>query len=237
MPFENDRFWGKGFTEWRQISRGLPRFPGHYQPRIPSDLGFYDLTSTSVLHQQVEMAKAAGIHGFGFYYYRFDSLRVLEKPLEALLASPDIDMPFMLIWANENWTRTWDGMSGQMLLRQSYDRNDETELLADLARHFTDRRYIRIKDRPLFVIYQPRHVPDGRATFARWRALEKRVRLEPLFSWPRPSVPKTRRHSGLTGHGFPPHKLTSYSGRPVPDAFSPAFTSRVVSMTMLSPRR
>jgi hypothetical protein len=229
---ENDKFWGKGFTEWRQISRGLPRFPGHYQPRIPSDLGFYDLTSTSVLRQQVEMAKAAGIHGFGFYYYRFDGLRVLEKPLEGLLASPDIDMPFMLVWANENWTRTWDGMSGQMLLRQSYAREDETELLADLVRHFSDRRYIRIGDRPLFVIYQPRHVPDARATFARWRERWRdEFGLEPLFFMAQTFGSEDPTAFGLDGAmEFPPHKLTSnLPGRPVPDAYSPAFTGRVVS--------
>jgi hypothetical protein len=229
---ENDTFWGKGFTEWRQIARGLPRFPGHYQPRIPRDLGFYDLGDTSVLRRQVELAKGAGIHGFGFYYYRFDGLRVLEKPIENLLASSDIAMPFMLIWANENWTRTWDGMNGEMLLTQTYSLKEETATLADLARHFADARYIRLGDRPLFVIYQPRHVPDARTTFARWRARwRNEFGVDPAFFMAQTFGSEDPRMFGLDGAmEFPPHKLTSgLPGRKVSESFHPAFAGRVLS--------
>lgn len=228
---ENDRFWGRGFTEWRQIVRGLPRFPGHYQPRIPGDLGFYDLTDDSVLRRQVEMAKAAGIHGFGFYYYWFDGHRVLERPVERFLASPDIDMPFMAIWANENWTRTWDGMNGEVLLRQSYDERHETRLLADLARHFADPRYIRIAGRPFFVIYQPRHVPDAHDTFARWRARwRSEFGQDPVIFMAQTFGVEDPREFGLDGAlEFPPHKLTNnFQGRPAPDAFSAGFSGRVI---------
>ena len=165
---ENDQFWGKGFTEWRQLPRGVSRFPGHYQPRIPRDLGFYDLNNLDVLRAQADLAKAAGIHAFGFYYYWFNRRRVLAKPLELLLAS-DLDMPFMIIWANENWTRTWDGSESEILLQQDYDLQDEDSLLQDLARHFQDHRYFCIDGRPLFVIYNPKSIPDNVATIARWR--------------------------------------------------------------------
>ncbi len=228
---ENDAFWGKGFTEWRQTARGLPRFPGHYQPRISSDLGFYDLTDRSVMRRQVEMARAAGIHGFGFYYYWFDGRRILDGPVESFLASPDIDMPFMAIWANENWTRTWDGMNGEILLRQSYDPKDEAALLADLARHFADPRYIRLAGRPFFVIYQPRHVPDARQTFARWRAhWQSEFGLEPVIFMAQTFGVEDPREFGLDGAiEFPPHKLTNlFPGREVPDAFSPGFAGRVI---------
>ncbi|HJP67424.1 MAG TPA: glycoside hydrolase family 99-like domain-containing protein, partial [Sphingomicrobium sp.] len=114
---ENDKFWGKGFTEWRQMPRGLPRYPGHYQPRIPRDLGFYDLLESDALQRQVALAKSTGVNAFAYYYYWFNTKRVLDRPLEALLES-DVEMPFLLIWANENWTRTWDGAETSVLLRQ-----------------------------------------------------------------------------------------------------------------------
>lgn len=228
---ENDTFWGKGFTEWRQIARALPRFPGHYQPRIPSDLGFYDLTDVNVMRRQAALAKSAGIHGFAFYYYWFDGHRVLERPVESFLAAPDIDMPFMVIWANENWTRTWDGMNSEILLRQSYDPKDEPALLADLARHFKDPRHIRLGGRPLFVIYQPKHVPDARQTFERWRACWKRdFGLEPVIFMAQTFGLEDPLEFGLDGAiEFPPHNLQKlYPGRTVSDAFSPEFKGHAI---------
>lgn len=229
---ENDAFWGKGFTEWRQVARGLPRFPGHYQPRLPGDLGFYDLTDVAVMRRQVEMAKAAGIHGFGFYYYRFDDRRVLERPIEDFLKAPDITMPFMLIWANENWTRTWDGQTGELLLVQSYDEAAETALLADIARHFADPRYIRIGGRPFFAIYQPRHVPNAPQTFARWRRRWKdEFGVEPLIFMAQTFGAEDPIAFGLDGAmEFPPHKLTrGLPERKVADAFQSGFAARVLS--------
>jgi hypothetical protein len=229
---ENDAFWGKGFTEWRQVARGLPRFPGHYQPRLPSDLGFYDLTDIAVMRRQVEMAQAAGIHGFGFYYYRFDDRRVLERPIENFLGASDIAMPFMLIWANENWTRTWDGQTGDLLLVQSYAEAAETALLADIARHFADPRYIRIGGRPFFVIYQPRHVPNAPQTFARWRRRWKdEFGVEPLIFMAQTFGAEDPTPFGLDGAmEFPPHKLSrGLPEREVADAFQSGFAARVLS--------
>ena len=125
---ENDRWWGTGFTEWTNVARAVPRFVGHYQPRIPRDLGHYRLEGTSVLAQQIAMAQGAGIHGFVFYFYWFNGKRLLDAPLEAFLADPALAMPFCLMWANENWTRRWDGSEQEVLLSQDYRDEDEPAL-------------------------------------------------------------------------------------------------------------
>jgi hypothetical protein len=119
-PIElNDEAWGAGFTEWRNVARGMPRFEGHYQPRIPRDLGFYDLRSPEALTDQIKLAQSAGLKGFAFYYYNFDGDRVLDLPVE-LFMELDHDFGFFLIWANENWTRTWDGQDRQVIKGQEY---------------------------------------------------------------------------------------------------------------------
>jgi glycosyltransferase involved in cell wall biosynthesis len=166
---ENDAWWGAGFTEWRNVVRGAPRFAGHYQPRIPRDLGFYDLTHPDVMRRQIELAKAAGLRGFCFYFYWFDGRRLLDKPVDAFLADASLDIPFCIMWANENWTRRWDGFESDVLMAQSYADQDEGRLLDEFHRHFSDSRYIRVEGRPLLLIYRPGLVPNAAETFQRWR--------------------------------------------------------------------
>lgn len=227
---ENDQFWGKGFTEWRQLPRGVSRFPGHYQPRIPRDLGFYDLNDVEVLRRQSDQAKAAGVGAFAYYYYWFNTQRVLEKPLDMLIES-DVDMPFLLIWANENWTRTWDGSESEVLLRQDYREEDEDALIADLARHLLDRRYVRLNGRPLLIIYNPKHIPDAPETLARWREqFRLRHQIEPLIFMAQTFGELDPTLYGLDGAiEFPPHKLSNtLPGRPTPDAYGSDFVGRVI---------
>ena len=121
--------------------------------------------------KQVGLARAAGLSGFAFYYYWFDGKRLLEQPLEAFLANPTIDFPFCLAWANENWTRRWDGEEREILVEQVYDETREGELVDDLQRHFADQRYIRVDGRPLLVAYRADIIPDAGAAVARWRTL------------------------------------------------------------------
>ncbi|WP_323011165.1 glycoside hydrolase family 99-like domain-containing protein [Paracoccus sp. (in: a-proteobacteria)] len=226
----NDRYWGKGFTEWRQLARALPRFPGHYQPRIPRDLGFYDLNDESVLQRQVELAKGAGVEAFCYYYYWFNGERVMERPLDQLMAS-DIDMPFMIMWANENWTKTWDGLDQEVLLRQDYRDEDEDALLADLARHFADPRYVTLDGRPLFFLYNPRHLPNTAETIERWREkLRENHGVDPLMFMAQAFDTTDPRPFGLDGAiEFPPHKLaTPHPGRLTPDAYSKTYSGRVI---------
>ncbi|NND90198.1 MAG: glycosyltransferase [Granulosicoccus sp.] len=165
---ENDAWWGTGFTEWRNVARGTPRFQGHYQPRIPRDLGFYDLNSVDVLKAQSALARAAGISGFCFYYYWFNGRRLMEKPLD-LFAAHDIDQEFCIMWANENWTRRWDGRDDDVLIAQEYREQDEDAFIADTAKYMAHSRYIRIDGRPLFILYRPSLLPDAPGTIERWR--------------------------------------------------------------------
>lgn len=228
---ENDEFWGAGFTEWRQLPRALSRFPGHYQPRIPRDLGFYDLTSEEVIRKQVDMALASGISAFGFYYYWFNGRRVLYKPLD-IFAELKPDLKFVLIWANENWTRAWDGSEANVLLRQDYREEDEEGLLKDLASYFSRENYLRIDGRPLFFIYNPGAIPETRKTILRWRAgLSVHYGIDPLFFMCQTFGQENPYDFGFDGAmEFPPHKLSNLlPGRPTPDAYSPQFTGRVIA--------
>lgn len=204
---ENDEWWGKGFTEWTNLPRGLPRCRGHYQPRIPRDLGFYDLTTPGAMRRQVELARRSGVHGFCFYYYWFNRKRMLEKPLEQFVRDDGLDFPFCLMWANENWTRRWDGKEHEILLRQDYSPEDDESLIADLAEHFRHPRYIKLGGRPLFIIYRPDHVPDARERIQIWRDLWRRKHgIEPLFFMAQTFKKYDPAEFGLDGAvEFPPH--------------------------------
>lgn len=166
---DNDRWWGRGFTEWRNVAKARPLFRGHRQPRIPGELGFYDLRLPAVREAQAELAREHGIHGFCYYHYWFHGRRLLEGPVDEILASKRPDFPFCLCWANESWSRTWLGDDRQMLLEQTYSPEDDRAHARWLVRAFADPRYIRVNNRPVFVIYRPTHLPDARACLARIR--------------------------------------------------------------------
>lgn len=151
---ENNAWWGEGFTEWTNVVKGRPRFPGHYQPHLPTDLGYYDLRLPETRNAQAALAKKYGIYGFCYYHYWFNGRRVLEAPVDGILELGEPDFPFMLCWANENWTRNWDGSFDKVLLEQKYSKEDFIAHARHLVRYFKDDRYIRIDGRPVFAIYK-----------------------------------------------------------------------------------
>jgi hypothetical protein len=177
---ENDRWWGPGFTEWRNVARARPLFPGHYQPHVPGELGYYDLRLPEVRAAQAELARSHGIAGFVYYHYWFHGTRLLERPFEEVLASGEPDFPFALCWANEPWSRRWD-QDGEVLMEQRFSEEADLAHIRSLLGAFADPRYIRIDGRPLFLVYRPALLPEPRRTFDRWRAEAVRAGFPDLY--------------------------------------------------------
>jgi glycosyltransferase involved in cell wall biosynthesis len=178
---ENDEWWGEGFTDWTNVKRATPLFEGHYQPHVPADLGYYDLREESVRLEQAKLASQYGIGGFCYYHYWFNGRRLLEQPVDAILASGKPDFPFCLCWANENWTRRWDGAEHQVLMQQDYSDEDDRDHIRSLIPVFQDPRYIRFEGKPIFLVYRTGDMPDPARTTAIWREEARAAGIGELY--------------------------------------------------------
>lgn len=179
---ENDKWWGKGFTDWDNVRKAKPLFEGHYQPHMPADLGYYDLRNPEVREAQAEMAKKYGIEGFCYWHYWFNGKMLLERPFNEVLESGKPDFPFCLAWANENWTRNWDGHENLILQPQEYGGEaDDFAHFEWLLKAFRDPRYIKVDGKPLFLIYRPMDIPNVENTLALWRQLAGSAGLQGLY--------------------------------------------------------
>lgn len=176
---ENDAWWGKGFTEWSNVAAAKPVFTGHVQPLLPGELGFYDLADPEVRSRQYELAHEVGIEGFMYYYYWFAGKKLLSKPIEDLLSS-DADQPFCVMWANENWTRTWDGSERDILIAQDYEHVPTSQFIEDVLPLLKDERYIRINGRPVLAVYKIAQIPDYRAALKQWREIARSQGIDGL---------------------------------------------------------
>lgn len=181
---ENNEWWGKGFMEWTNTKKSVPRFEGHYQPRVPhKDIGYYTLDNVETIKKQVEMAKKHGIYGFCFYYYWFSGKRLMEKPGDLFLEDKTIDFPFCLCWANENWTRTWDGQETDILIKQDYNKHDQSQFIKDAQKYLEDPRYIRIDGKPLIMIYNPYGITNFEKMIKEWRKTAKNIGIGDICIW------------------------------------------------------
>lgn len=208
---ENDRWWGEGFTEWHNVASAHPIYPGHDQPKLPSALGFYDLRLDEVRAAQLDLASAFGVEGFMYYYYWFAGKRLLSMPIESLHAS-SISKKFCIMWANENWTRKWDGRSSDLLIGQDYDEVPAAGFIEDIMEFLRDDRYLTVDGKKVLSVYRVTQIPDYRAVFDHWR---RRVREEGIGELLLINVDVVREFDGLTDnatnsgldgtHWFPPH--------------------------------
>lgn len=212
---ENDEWWGKGFTEWTNTAKARPLFRRHYQPHVPADLGFYDLRVPETRTAQAELARQYGIEAFCYYHYWFAGQRIIERPFNDVLASGQPDFPFCLCWANQTWTGVWHGAPNRILIEQTYPGLDDHRAhFETLLTAFRDPRYLKVDDKPVFLIYRPREVPDMKEVAEFWRILASESGLAGLYlvgvrEWPKWSSAELGLDASTTGHLPPLRPRTS----------------------------
>lgn len=207
---ENDQWWGKGFTEWTNVRRGQPNFSGHQQPRVPGELGYYSLLDPEIRERQAKLARDHGVSGFCYYHYWFKGQRLLETPLNEVLKSGKPDFPFCVFWANESWSRRWDGGNNEPLMTQTHDAEDDVAFIEHLLPIFADRRYLRVYGRPLLMLYRIDLFPDPAATLQRFADVcRAHGEAPPFVLHANTTASLTPDNYGDEGvFDFPPHRLS-----------------------------
>jgi lipopolysaccharide biosynthesis protein/2-polyprenyl-3-methyl-5-hydroxy-6-metoxy-1,4-benzoquinol methylase len=231
-PFaENDAWWGKGFTEWTNVGKALPLFRGHHQPHCPIHFGYYDLRVPEVMEEQARLARQYGISGFAYYFYWFAGKVLMELPLKQMLHNPKVDIPFCMIWANETWSRRWDGAEKDILIAQRHSLEDSRAMLDYLRPFMHDPRYIKVDGKPLFILYRADIIPDIKGTVAAWRAQAVSFGFPGLYV----VCAQTFGHRDPRGFGcdaameFPPHTVVSSNVAARIPGLDPLFSGAIYS--------
>ena len=199
---ENDFYWGRGFTEWTNVTRASPAYVDHYQPHLPADLGFYDLRVKETMDRQAALARRYGISGFCIYYYNFGPRRVLDQAFEALVSDPAIAFSYCVCWANENWTRHWDGGTRELIFEQQYDESTVLAVINDATRYAADPRYIRVNGKPLFLVYRVLKIPDPSRFAALCRAKFREAGFDEVYLAYVESMEAAEKHPHPADLGF-----------------------------------
>ncbi len=226
---ENDTWWGKGFTEWSNVTRARPWFSGHEQPQLPADLGFYDLRIDEVREEQARLAERYGISGFCYYYYWFNGRKLLERPLEALLKSGTPDFPFCICWANESWSRRWDGSEHEVLMEQVHSPESDRRFIQDVIPILRDPRYIRVDGAPLLLVYRFTLMPDPVSATETWRkaCIEEgigKIHISAVQSF---GIEDPRIFGCDSATEFPPHGISASEITNDAEGLDPEFTGKI----------
>lgn len=239
-PFsENDQWWGKGFTEWSNVAAAKPLFLGHNQPLLPGDLGFYSLETPGVMEEQARLAADAGVGALMFYYYWFAGRRLMDFPIERF-AEIDTAVEFSLMWANENWTRTWDGGEANILIGQDYDAVPAEQFIDDIMPLLLNPRYLRIDNKPVVTVYRIAQIPEFEKVIAHWRRRAVGAGLDGLVVVTADVGTSMQGIDGdPTDHGidrlleFAPHNMP-WDHRPIVDReLSPRFVGNLMSYRLM----
>lgn len=231
-PFpENDLWWGKGFTEWTNVGKAKPNYEGHYQPHCPIHLGYYDLRVPQVMEEQARLAREYGVYGFNYYFYWFAGKILMDTPLEAMLQNKNVDMPFCLTWANENWTRRWDGQENDVLIAQDHSDEDSLLFIKHLVKYFKDERYIKIDGKPILMVYRASIIPNMAATAKLWRDEVRKHGISDLYLICAQSFGiRSPDEFGFDASAeFPPHTVQSADIRGELNIINPEFNGYVFS--------
>lgn len=234
---ENDLWWGKGFTEWTNVRRARPLFEGHRQPRRPGELGYYDLVADpAIRRRQAALASQYGLAGFCFYYYWFGGRRILDQPVEAYARDQSIDFPFCLCWANESWSRRWDGREDEILIAQTHSPDDDIAFIGSIASYLACKTYLRVDGRPLVLVYRPDKLPDPRASAARWRDWCRRNGIGEIFlAYTLSFTSQTPEELGFDAAiEFPPNNMGLAPKDGLVAPASDGFAARIYDLTELS---
>lgn len=207
---ENDEWWGQGFTDWTNVRKAKPLFHGHNQPRIPADLGYYDLADPDIHFRQAELAKSHRVSAFCYYVYWFSGRRILERPLDLVRSHEDLEMPYLLCWANEPWSRRWDGSEEQVLIEQTHSASHDAQFIEDVAEHLAGPRYVRIQNRPVLLVYRAGLLDEPLKTTDAMRERALRIGLGEIYL----GMVQSFGHWDPISYGFdgaiefPPHNLS-----------------------------